>query len=56
MIARVGDTCASVVRPAISGMTVAAGNMIGQTNRKIEFLKLNLGDVASLFMVYHATI
>ena len=26
-----------------------------QTNRKIEFLNLDLGDVAPLFMVYHAT-
>ena len=50
VVARVGDTCASVVRPAISGMTVAAGNTIGQTNRQIEFLKVDLGDVASLFM------
>ena len=44
-----------VVRLAISGMTVAAENTIDQTNRKTEFLKLDLGDVASLFMVYHAT-
>ena len=50
VVARVGDTCASAVRPAISGMTDAAGNTIGQTNRQIEFLKLDLGYVASLFM------
>ena len=55
VVARVGDTCASVVRPAISGMAVAAENTIDQTNRKTEFLKLDLGDVASLSMVYHAT-
>ena len=36
-------------------MTVAAESTIDQTNRKNEFLKLDLGDVASLFMVYHAT-
>ena len=48
VVARVGDTCA--VRPAISGMAVAAENTIDQTNRKIEFLKLDLGYVASLFM------
>ena len=55
VVARVGDTCASAVRPAISGMTDAAENTIDQTNRKIEFLKLDLGCVASLFMVYHTT-
>ena len=33
VVARVGDTCASFVRPATSGMTVAAGNTIDQTNR-----------------------
>ena len=44
-----------VVRLAISAMTVAAENTIDQTNRKTEFLKLDLDDVASLFMVYHAT-
>ena len=54
VVACVGDTCPSAVRLAISGMTVAAENTIDQTNRKTEFPKLDLGDVASLFMVYHA--
>ena len=34
VVARVGDNCASAVRPAISGMTVAAETTIDQTNRK----------------------
>ena len=55
VVARVGDTCPSAVRPAISGMTVAAENTIDQTNRQIEFPKLDLGDMASPFIVYHAT-
>ena len=55
VVARAGDSCASAVRPVMSSMTVAAENTIDQTNRKTEFLKLDLGDVASLFMVYHAT-
>ena len=55
VVARVGDSCASAVRPVMSSRTVAAANTIDQTNRKTEFLKLDLGDVASLFMVYHAT-
>ena len=56
VVARVGDTCASAVRPAISGMTVAAENTIDQTNRKTEVPEArSLVDVASLFMVYHAT-
>ena len=42
VVARVGDTCASAVRPAISGMTVAAENSIDQTNRKTEVQKLDL--------------
>ena len=56
VVARVGDNCASVVSLAISGMTFAAKNTMDQTNRKSKFFKLYLGDVASLFMVYHATV
>ena len=55
VVARVGDSCASAVRPAMSSVTVAAANTIDQTNRKTKFLKLDLGDGASLFTVYHAT-
>ena len=55
VVARVRDTCPSAVRPAISGLTVAAENTIDQTNRQIEFPKLDLGDVASPFVVHHAT-
>ena len=46
VVARVGGSCASAARPAISGMTVAAENTIDQTNRQIEFPKIDLGDVA----------
>ena len=34
VVARVGDSGASAVRPAISGMTVAAENKIDLMNRK----------------------
>ena len=34
VVARVGDSCASAVRPAMSSMTVAAANTIDQTNQK----------------------
>ena len=42
-----GVPALGVVRFAMSGMTVAAENTIDQTNRKTEFLKLDLGDVAT---------
>ena len=37
-------------------MTIAATNTIGQADRKTEFPRLDLGDVTSLFIVYHAKV
>ena len=50
-VARVGVSVPALggVSPAISGSTVAAETTIGWTDRKTEFPKLDLGDVASLF-------
>ena len=54
-VARVGaDVLAhDVVSSATSGMSVTAENTIDPADRKNDFPKLHLGDVASLIMVYH---